>query len=294
MKQIRPSREILILGTLILILGGVLISRSARAGRSLPDWSLSQPDAIERILVETPDGSARLKLEKREERWYLPQIDRFGGNREVDGFLQNFRNLQPVNLLSEKGSYSPYGLNETQAVKIKIIWRDGEDLFYMGNLNETGSYTYFRKEGDPSVYTVRGNWQGILETQPQELRNRRVFSLDSERIQALSFHAGDRISILEKRENIWYRSGEAYLNQQRVNNYVRRLSQLNCQSFPEDKGDSAEKAFLTVTITTDTGRFSLELLEQQPRSYLARSEGLPDDFLLNSYDGNTLMELSGF
>ncbi len=276
------------------MLGGILLIRSVRSSSPLPDWSSTLPFPPEQLLIEYPDRTRSLILERRKDQWYLPQIERPGGVGEVENFLQDIRALQPVNILSQKGPYSPYGLEEEQAFKLRMTGENGETVFYMGKRNETGSYTYFRKDGDPAVYSVRGNWHRTLGIQPEDLRSRQIFSLDPDRIQALSFYTQDQLSILERREKTWYRSGEVPTDQKRIDTYVKRLSQLNCQNFIQQEKTNPVSPLLTVSIRTESGLYTMELLEQQTGGYLARSEGVSDNFILNSYDGNTLRELSGF
>ena len=287
--------ELILLSVLVLILGSILLVRTGRICRaeSLPDWELPGLSDLERVLIENPVGTEKLVLEKREERWFLPQLNRYGGDQEADEFLSSFQNLQPVNSLSPKGPYSPYGLKEDQAVRIHLIQKGKDTSFFVGNLNETGAYTYFRKEGDPAVYSVRGDWRRILGINPEELRSPRIFYLDPILIQGLTFLQGDRLTILEKKGDQWFSSGIPAEDQQRIQYYVKRLSRLNCQSFLENPPSTAAP-LLKVQITTDSETYTLDLFENDSRGYPARSGGMADAFLLNNFDGDTLMDLSGF
>ena len=222
-----------------------------------------------------------MELQRRGTEWMILSLDRPAGEEELYPLKAQLERLQPVDLLAEKGPYGRFGLNPDKQTVLELESRNGRERFFVGGSISLGNYSYIRRENDPAVYALRGNLTTLLAKEDREYRSRQIFNFPDEKTEALIFKQGEMVNILEELETARQRT------------YLKRLSQLKCLAF-EGERTGREDVHLTITVITEKGGHTLYLLNRDRDSYTAGTEDQPDLFLLSRYDGDSLMELSGF
>ncbi len=257
----------------------------------LPNWKIPEPEEISRIQIRSPEGSDQLILEKSDSSWYLPQIRRQAGEESVNNLLTRISNLRPVNVLSRRGPYEPFGLKKP--FSIEISGPGYHETFYGGNLNGTENYTYFRRKGESAVVSVRGNWEKIASFSPEDFRSRQILDFSPEILKGLVFIRGDQFSLWKKGSETWTGVGETpEWDSRKIESFLKRLSRLQCLQLVEPD-QSITEPLLTIQIQKQNGTDSLELIKKEEQGYIASVGGEPDFFLISQYDGDFLREMSG-
>jgi hypothetical protein len=292
-------RQLVLPGSLIFLCLGILMIHQCRTlNEALPYWPLPSWEELTTLRIDRPglNGPERnLELEKQGETWVLSSLNRPAGKEEILPLINLINSLQPVDMLAEKGPYDRFGLDETSLITLTLQSGDRKETILAGGSSASGNYSYVRREDDPAVYSVRGNLAELLNRPVASYRNRQILSFQAAEVTSLIFFRGEKQSILVRNGEDWKRNRDELIDSKSVETDLKRMSRLKCLSFlPEEENAMPSDGLLTVLVATDQQRYKLVLLQENENSFTAGTERSPDLFLLSRFDGQFLMDLSGF
>ena len=287
----RDKIEFIILGALALAsLLFIIFRGSSKIHYRLPAQPEIAAEEITRITASGESGS--LELIKDGDAWIIVSLDRAIDNEKMDRLLNLIAESAPVDLISERSSGAEYGftrenvlvLTVTQGDKIVRNWT-------LGNLSESGGYTYFRIGGSGAVYTTRGDLRSILTAEPVSLRDRKILSFDRDSVAYIQYSGDGKTVKVTKQEGIdnpvWTDGSGREYDDSQMTNLLYRYFALKCDSYasvPEAGGETARVEFGGMDNV-------LMIYGKEGNRYLCGSSQSPDLFYLNEYMINSLLKI---
>ena len=178
------NRKLAISIGIIALLGAyIYFSKTERTSR-VPDPG-SWETAADEIIISSPEKT--ITFVKKEGTWLINR-ERFpADSRAVDDLEKKVRDMDIIDLVSNKGFYSRYDLTPEKARSVTVRGK-GSDLrrIIFGKKGSTSRHTYVRVNDDPGVYLAAGNFDSLLERGVDDFRNREICKIDPKTVKGLS------------------------------------------------------------------------------------------------------------
>lgn len=210
-------------------------------------------EAIKALLSLQPENLTRIALRKEKQDIVLEKRD--GGEWEIttplrapaDPFaLARIANilgaLKYLRIISkDPRDLSEFGLEPPDFV---ISYRAGnkEGSLAFGDKSPVEEGFYARRDSDRTVYLVWGPDKADLNKTLFELRDKGLFTLQSNRVKRLVIERPDRTWILKRSENTWFLHGreDLALDQEKVEDILRITLVAEALSFVEEEARDLE------------------------------------------------------
>lgn len=196
-----------------------------------------------------------------EERWRLvePMATR-ADREEIDRLLTALTNLEKRRTV-EDADRAEVGL-ESPAATLMLSTGDGETVLEVGSEVPVSNDRVVALAGEPEVYFVRGTIYEDLTRDPGEWRDRQVVAADADDILRIELAAEGREPVVLVRDDEAFRIEAPFhdrADREAANGLVRRLADLEVQSFVDDPEDpealelDPPHAVVTAQIDPDAG-----------------------------------------
>lgn len=196
----KVKKEYVILAILIIGLSAYLILRDRDwAGYRLPEVPRLAKSEISRVEITGPAG--RLLLQKKDENWFLSPEGYLADEGKVSEVLRTLEGLTLTALVSETKSYGRYGLQEKERIRVKA-WA-GDRLsrdFEVGKAAPSFRHTFVKIGTDDKVYQANGNFRGKFDLTLEQMRDKRVMTLEETEIVQVEITEKDRSVVLLRKE----------------------------------------------------------------------------------------------
>ena len=214
----------------------------------------------------------------------------------VTQLLSSVSSLSSDRLLDEKaGDLKKYGLDQP-ALQVAITEKDNKtQKLLIGDDTPTGNAVYTKLDGDPRVFTLPSYSKNSINKNANDLRDKRLFSLEAEKI--------SRIELIAKNQNMEFgRSKDAWqivkprplrADGTQVEGLVRTLVDAKMDLGPSDDAKKAAGAFAsatpvaTVKVTDSSGTQELQLRKKKD-DYYAKSSAAEGVYKVGSQLGQEL------
>jgi len=278
------KKEYLILVIVIAALALYLGLRDRGASQNdLPQPEVLESSGIDRIKVTSQETS--LELVKKDEQWFLEPQGFPADKAEVTNMLNIIAKLKLTALVSESGNYERYGLTDADKVVIQAFSGNTKlREFNMGQSAPTFKHTFVSLAGDPNVYHAQGAFVNTFNKTVEELRDKSVMTFDRAAVTTVEIQKGDQTLVAAKTEAApedqappqgadapaepkvaeWRTTQGDLLNQKPLEDLMRTLSGLKCDSFVSDhsKADFTS-ALWSVTFKDAANAYTLSLFAKQ-------------------------------
>jgi len=167
----------------------------ASAGTSPKVLSLKQED-ISRIDLKKKGGNELVLSRDAASKWQITAPKSLPAEQAtVSPMLVTLSSLASDRLVEEKASnLSQYGLAEP-ALEVDVTQKDNKTHKLMiGDDTPTGNAVYAKLEGDPRVFTVPSYSKTSLDKGVNDLRDKRLLTVESEKI--------SKIELIAKKQNV--------------------------------------------------------------------------------------------
>jgi uncharacterized protein DUF4340 len=178
---------------------------------------------------------------KEGEIWFIfngPQKFKADG-RIISGMAENISQMKIEKVISENPTnLSGFGLDNPQ---VEVFAKTPEKKYriLIGDESPVGSGIYIRIGNDSRVLIVgRGSVLEFLKKSANDLRDKRILSLEEDKINRLNFKSKDFSFEVEKKNGEWSGKdipGYIEINQARVEGIVRTFANLKIDSFVNDE-----------------------------------------------------------
>lgn len=165
-----------------------------------------------------------------------------------------------------------------------------------GKVSANSMQTYCLIDDSEDVYLVSGNLRNIFDRTVENLRDKSVYTLQSDAIERVEFtgSAGSDGWILERNGTpaAWHFSGsERIPDAETVAAWIRSVASLRAQEYAPDNIAVPERPLGTLSLVADgkTVSVTVHKKDEQNGSYLCSSSALPYVFHVSSYMGERLV-----
>ncbi len=262
----KPSREYLILGILIVALSVYLAMRGRdRTHYKLPVLSQITADRIADIRIQGPAG--RIEIKKDGTRWRLVPGDYPADGETVDKLLQAIGGLKLTAFVARSGSDGRYDLDEKKRIRVEARSAEGRVLrqFEVGKVAPSFGHTFVRIEGDARVFHAPGNLRTLFGKKPGDFRDKVVLRFDRGAIREIQVVRDGSRTVFHRpagsgKTTAWKTDGAGTPDSARIERFLTALDKLRCDGYLKgQKKSQLDKPVFEVLLKDDKERFRLSL-----------------------------------
>ena len=164
-----------------------------------------EPDKIDELKISTVAGGVA-SLQKAADGWKLTQPTAAKADEsEVNGITSNLSSLTVERVVDEApGNLGDYGLKEPV---IEVSFKSKGDKAFrtlqLGTKTPTGSDMYARLANEKKVFLVQGYLESTFNRQPFDLRDKKILSIDRDKVDRLEVVNGDSTILVTKGAGDW-------------------------------------------------------------------------------------------
>jgi len=164
-----------------------------------------ESDKIDQLKVSTVAGGAA-SLQKAADGWKLTEPTAAKADEsEVNGMTSNLSSLTVERVVDEAPrNLGDYGLKEPV---IEVSFKSKGDKAFrtlqLGTKTPTGSDMYAKLANEKKVFLVQGYLESTFNRQPFDLRDKKILSIDREKVDRLEVVSGDSTILLTKGAGDW-------------------------------------------------------------------------------------------
>ncbi len=296
-------KGLLIAVALLAVLGGLTWwsnKRQAAASKSTADTAttkiLSIPsDQVQDIVVKKPTGTVEL-TRLSGNTWQLAQPEKLPADVDAaSGMVSTLGQLNADTVVDAKATdLTPYGL-QTPALDVQVVQKNGKrDDLLIGDDIPTGSGSYAKLANDARVFTVASNVKTSIDKSPNDLRDKRLLTFDSEKLTRVDLQAkGETIEFGKNNANDWQilKPRPLRADGSQVDTLINALKDAR-MDLSEDPPKAAA-AFAsaarvgTATVTDANGNQSIEVHKDKD-SYYAKSTAVAGIYKVTGDIGKSL------
>jgi hypothetical protein len=211
--------------------------------RKLTDLSTAQ---VSRVILKTPAGE--MELEKRNDHWeILKPLRARGDDQKIADLIAQVTTAQIQQFVADDhGDLHPFGLAEPRGA-ITLFTKDDKagQLLQIGGISQKEKdQVYVRSASRGLVYTLPKKIEGVLNTRPDDLRDRHLVRIDTNILDRITIDAPSKgkIVLARKNENWTIAShNNASANSGEVRRLIDTLQNEQVTKFVEDVASNLPK-----------------------------------------------------
>ena len=288
------KKEYIILVAVIVALSLYLMLRKTdRSLYELPKLAAVKAADISKIEIGTSKGI--LVLVKKADGWVVGDRQYRAAADKVRSMTDILGKLTLTTLISESKNYQRYGLDEDQKIAVKA-WT-GDKLSRevdLGKATAPSRHTFVKIAGNHRVYHARQSFRKQFDLTLDDLRDKTVFTAETEKITRITLAKGDVSAVFEKETTksqsggnkkdgeeasapetvVWKNAGGKVAKTNKIDKLLSSLKKLDCKSFIEgkEKADFKDPIYtITLEGTADHVLMIFEKLNKKDRMYPAVS-----------------------
>ncbi len=300
-------RGLLIAVVLLAALGGGVwwSNKSKKAEEAKPS-----SDAAPKILtlpsaqlskIELKRGSgADTVLERKADKWELTSPKPLRADQDtVNSMVTTLGSLNADRVVEDKaGDLAPYGLNNPSLALVATL-KDGKTKqLLIGDEAPTGSGFYAQLAGDPRVFTIASYNKTTLDKSPDDLRDKRLLTFDSDKLTRLEVQAkGQDYEFGKNNQNDWQilKPKPMRADGGQVEELIRKLHEAKMDL--SGSADDAKKAAASfgsgapvavAKVTDAAGTEQLQVRRDKDKTYWAKSSAVEGTYKIASDLGESL------
>ena len=288
-------KGLLIAVVLLAVLGGITWwsnKKEADKAKTPTDTSvklLSIPDdQFQEIkIVKVTDEVIGLKRENG--KWRLTAPQPLPADQDAAGSMVSaLANLNADKVVEEKAAdLKQYGLDRP-TLDVQIVRKDGKtDHLLIGDDTLTGSGAYAKLANDAKVVTVGATTKTSLDKRPDDLRDKRLLTFDSDKLSRVELAAkGPAIEFGKNGQNEWQlvKPRPLRADGSAVDGLVSKLKDAKMDLAETDavKKFAAAGKVATATITAAGGTQTIEVRRDKDKNVFAKSSAVEGVYKTNA------------
>jgi hypothetical protein len=277
---------LLIAVALLAVLGGATWWSNKKQAATKTDTTtkiLSIPaDGVDEVRLTNPQRTIDVKREGG--KWRITQPEALpGDNDAVTTLVSALSSLNAETVVDEKpADLAPYGL-KTPTLDVKVTEKGGKtDNLLIGDETPTGSGSYAKLASDPRVFTIASLVKNNIDKAPNDLRDKRLMTFDSDKITRVTLQASGKpeIEFGKNGQNEWQilKPRPLRADGSQVESLVGNLKDVRMDLATEP--EKAATAFAsaaktaTATVTDASGAQNIEVRKDKDNNFYAKSSGV--------------------
>ncbi len=284
-------KGLLIAVLLLAVLGGLTWwsnKSQADKAKTPADTSvklLSIPDDQFQEIKITKVTDEVLSLKRENGKWRMTAPQPMAADQDAAGSMVSaLANLNADKVVEEKAAdLKPYGLDRP-TLDVQIVRKDGKtDHLLLGDDTLNGTGAYAKLANNAKVVTVGANTKTSLDKRPDDLRDKRLLTFDSDKLSRVELTAkGPAIEFGKNGQNEWQivKPRPMRADGSAVDGLVGKLKDAKMDlSAPEPTKDAAKQfaaatKVATVTVTDAGGTQTIEVRRDKDKNVFARSSAV--------------------
>ena len=278
---------------------------SGRNWHSGPDMVWKDPPD-EMIITK---GESTITLQKKDTKWLIGTEAFPADHSAVENILTKMKDLEVVDLISEKGYLEKYGLVPEKYTEVQIK-KDGSVFrkIHFGKKSPTNRHTFITLESGKAVYLASGVFDGLLNKTVDQLRDKTIIKISRDAVSSFKVTQKGRSFVFEKKhveqapvedgnaknkeekpeknEDVWICRGfeKVALDTKKVDQFLSALDPLKATAFPDMKKDKLGRASTVVTVNAFNAETELCIYDKNTdKKYVASSSASPYVFTLDEW-----------
>jgi hypothetical protein len=290
-------KGLLIALVLLAVLGGASVwvyKHPASTDTKTEDGSntklLTIPDDQFKQVKITKLTGETLELVKEGGKWRMVAPKPMPADQDAAGAIQStLANLSSDKLIDPKATdLKGYGL-ETPTLDVQVTRNDGKtDRLLIGDDTPTGSGAYAKLAGDARVFTVTSTVKSTLDKRPEDLRDKRLMTFDSDKISRVELAAkGPAVEFSKNAQGEWtiVKPRPLRADGASVDGLITKLKDAK-MDLGNPSEDAAKKfagsvRVALVTVTDAGGSQTLEVRRDQEKNVYAKSSAVDGIYKAN-------------
>jgi hypothetical protein len=288
---------------LLAVLGGLVWwsnKKQAAAGKSPADSTiklLTIPDAdFKEIRIKKVSGES-IDLKREDGKWAMTEPKPLRADQdEVGSMVSNLSSLSADKLIEDKANdLKAYGLGDP-TLNVEIVKKDGKTAgVLIGDDTPTGSGAYAKLPNDPRVFTVASFVKSSLDKRPEDLRDKRLLTFDSEKLTRIELdNKGQTVEFGKNGNNEWQivKPRPLRADNSAVDTLIGKLKDAKMDPLNPD-ADAAKKfnaspRGVRISVTDAAGTQTMEVRQDKDKNYYAKSSVVEGVYKVGSDIGDGL------
>jgi hypothetical protein len=284
-------KGLLIAVVLLAILGGV----TWWSNKTQAEKAKTPADATTKLLTIPDDQFQEIKIKKltdetlaiRKEnnKWQVTAPKSMPADQDAAGTMASaLANLNADKVIEEKAAdLKPYGL-QIPTLDIQVVRRDGKtDHLLIGDDTPTGAGAYAKLANDARVVTVSSTTKTSLDKRPEDLRDKRLMTFDSDKLSRVDLAAkGPTIEFGKNGQNEWQivKPRPLRADGSAVDGLISKLKDAKMDLSEPDaaKKFAAATKVAVATVTDAGGTQTLEVRRDKDKNVFAKSSAVEGVF----------------
>src|SRR5450759_1946453 len=234
-----------------------------------------------------------LSLKRDNGKWRMTAPKPMAADQDAAGSMVSaLANLNADKVVEEKAAdLKPYGL-DIPTLDVQIVRKDGKtDRLLIGDDTLNGSGAYAKLANDAKVVTVGTMTKTSLDKRPDDLRDKRLLTFDSDKLSRVELTAkGPAIEFGKNGQNEWQivKPRPLRADGSAVDGLVGKLKDAKMDLSAEDPTKDAAKQFAaaskvaTVTVTDAGGTQTMEVRRDKDKNVFAKSSAVEGLYKVNA------------
>jgi hypothetical protein len=288
---------LLVAVAVLAVLGGLVWwsnKKQAAASKTSADTTtklLSIPDdQFQEIKIKKLTGEVQ-DLRRVNGKWQLAEPNQLSADPDTVGsMVSSLSSLNADKLIEDKATdLQPYGLH-VPTLDITVVKKDGKSAeLLIGDDTPTGSGAYAKLAGDPRVFTVAGYIKSSVDKTPNDLRDKRLLTFDSDKLTRVELQAkGTAVEFGKNNQNEWQilKPRPLRADGSQVDTLINKLkdAKMDLSGAQEDtaKKFAAAAKVATAVVTDANGNQTLEVRKDKDKNCYARSSAVEGTYKVAS------------
>ena len=288
-------KGLLIAVVLLAVLGGL----TWWSNKSQADKSKTPADTVTKLLSIPDDQFQEIKIRKvtdevlslkRENgKWQMTAPKAMAADQDAAGSMVSaLANLNADKVVEEKATdLKPYGLDRP-TLDVQIVRKDGKtDHLLIGDDTLNGSGAYAKLANDAKVVTVGTTTKTSLDKRPDDLRDKRLLTFDSDKLSRVELAAkGAAVEFGKNGQNEWQivKPRPLRADGSAVDGLVSKLkdAKMDLAETEAAKKFAAAGKVATVTVTDAGGTQTIEVRRDKDKNVFAKSSAVEGLYKVNA------------
>jgi hypothetical protein len=288
-------KGLLIAVVLLAVLGGL----TWWSNKSQADKSKTPADTVTKLLSIPDDQFQEIKIRKvtdevlslkRENgKWQMTAPKAMAADQDAAGSMVSaLANLNADKVVEEKATdLKPYGLDRP-TLDVQIVRKDGKtDHLLIGDDTLNGSGAYAKLANDAKVVTVGTTTKTSLDKRPDDLRDKRLLTFDSDKLSRVELAAkGAAVEFGKNGQNEWQivKPRPLRADGSAVDGLVGKLKDAKMDLTAEDAAKQfiAATKVASVAVTDAGGTQTMEVRRDKDKNVFAKSSAVEGLYKVNA------------
>jgi len=194
----KGNLELIIIAIVIVLsIIYIMFRKSDKVHYKIPELKNIKTNEITKISLTK--GERIVTLENRKGGWVIGEEAYPADETLVKKILTDVAEVKLTTLVSKAGNYFKYELDDPRKINVKVyVNKDVVREFDAGKVASTYDHTNIRLKNNKNVYHARGSIKNDLDKTLDELRDKKVFSINGDSVAEITFSMNGNDYILNK------------------------------------------------------------------------------------------------